>query len=341
MISTFVNPTVNPDARLGIQPFDETDPIHLWSGASATEIQTVIRAIYRQVLGNAYVMESERLVVPESQLQRGALSVREFIRCLAKSELYRSRFFDNCYRYRSIEVNFKHLLGRAPNSFEEMKYHSAILDTDGYEADIDAYLDGDEYQVTFGENVVPYYRGYKTQPGQPLIGFTNTLQLLRSASSSDKGLASHNKPQLIRALLRQAPYGGARSRDANEIIQEALKPKFGVMGKRQSRPIGAEPSAMEQTLRQTITKQSQEIARLQEQLTDLRPLATIGATQLQDNWSPSVLSDAADESASLQQQVDQQTSQIATLTTQIADARRYATIADARLNKWRKRLYNG
>ena len=126
MVSTFVNPTVNPDARLGVRPFDETDPIRLWPRASAIEIETIIRAIYRQVLGNAHVMDSERLQVPESRLKRGDLSVREFVRCLAKSELYRSRFFDNCYRYRAIELNFKHLLGRAPSSFEEMRHHSAI-----------------------------------------------------------------------------------------------------------------------------------------------------------------------------------------------------------------------
>ncbi|MGF1523596.1 MAG: phycobilisome rod-core linker polypeptide [Leptolyngbyaceae cyanobacterium] len=341
MISTFVNPTVNPDVKLGIRSFDETDPTRLWSGASTTEVQTVIRAIYRQVLGNAYVMESERLATLESQLQRGKLSVREFIRCLAKSELYRSRFFDNCYRYRAIEVNFKHLLGRAPSSFEEMKYHSAILDADGFEADIDTYLDGDEYQAIFGENVVPYYRGYKTQLGQPPLGFTNTLQLLRSASSSDKGLAANNEPQLTRALIRKSPYGAGRPRDASEIIQEALKPKLGAMAKHQSTQIQTEQSAAERALRQTMIQQSEEIARLQQQLSDLRPLATIGATQLQDSWAPSALADATDKSASLQQQVDWQTSQIEALEAQITDARRYATIADARLNKWRKRLYNG
>ena len=40
----------------------------------ADELETLIQAVYRQVLGNAYVMESERLVVPESQFKRGELS---------------------------------------------------------------------------------------------------------------------------------------------------------------------------------------------------------------------------------------------------------------------------
>lgn len=341
MMGTSVNLTANPEPRSGVRAFEEADPVRLWPGASVTEVETVIRAIYRQVLGNAYVMESERLVIPESQLKRGELSVREFIRCLAKSELYRARFFDNCYRYRAIELNFKHLLGRAPSSFEEMKYHSAVLDEAGFEADIDSYLDGDEYQETFGENIVPYYRGYKTQPGHPVIGFTNLLQLLRSVSSSDKALASDNKPQLTRAVTRQLSYGIKPTRDANDIIREAFKSKSPSLGSQQSFQVSVERSAAEQALKQTIQNQTQEIARLQEKLAGLRPFATLGATQLRDGWAPSTLPSKVDESASLQKQVDWQTSQIAALEEQIFDARRYAAIGEARLNKWRGRVYNG
>jgi len=87
--------------------------------------------------------------------------------------LYKSRFIDNCPRYRSHELNFKHLLGRAPDGYQETLTHSQTLDDQGYEADIDSYLDSDEYQNTFGENIVPYYRGYKTQTG---VNQTDYLQ---------------------------------------------------------------------------------------------------------------------------------------------------------------------
>ncbi|MEM8604720.1 MAG: phycobilisome rod-core linker polypeptide, partial [Cyanobacteria bacterium P01_H01_bin.121] len=319
----------------GFQAFD-APPTELYSGFSTEDIDVVIRAVYRQVLGNAHVMESERLVVAESQLKRGELSVREFVRQLAQSDLYRSRFFDTCYRYRAIELNFKHLLGRAPHSFEEMKYHSTVLDTAGFAADIDSYLDGDEYQEVFGENVVPYYRGYKTQTGQPLVGFPHMLKLLRSASSSDKGLASDNKPQLAASILSKATPRSQSPVDVTDIIREALKPKVkGVQSRYGS------PTAAEQALRQTIQTQAQTIDRLQQQLADLRPLAGIGAAQLRNSWAASTSSEGFDASAPWQQQVDWQTSQIATLEAQVADARRYATIAEARLNKWRSRVYNG
>ncbi|MBD2515815.1 phycobilisome linker polypeptide [Nostoc sp. FACHB-973] len=195
-----------PASRLGVALFEDTDPIDLWPGRSNEEIETVIRAVYKQVLGNAYVLESERLPVPESQLKRGEISVREFVRQVAKSELYRSRFFDSVPRYRSIELNFRHLLGRAPLDLEETRSHSTILDTKGFEADIDSYLDSDEYQETFGENTVPYIRGYKTEAIQSLVQFTHIFQLVRGSSSSSlKGDLAGKQPKLNSLVIQNTP----------------------------------------------------------------------------------------------------------------------------------------
>lgn len=195
-----------PASRLGVSLFEETPSLELTPGRSQEEVESIIRAVYRQVLGNAYVMESERATIPESQFKSGELSVRGFVRALAKSDAYRSRFFDTCPRYRFVELNFKHLLGRAPDGLEEMRAHSTILDNEGFEADIDSYLDSDEYQTAYGENIVPYYRGYKTQPGQNMVGFTHMFALLRGASSSDlKGSLAGKTPVLNKFVIQQTP----------------------------------------------------------------------------------------------------------------------------------------
>ena len=89
-------------------------PVELVPNFTGDDSQAVINAVYRQVLGNPYVMESERLVKAESQLCNGTLSVREFVREVAKSDFYRARYFESCAPYRFVELNFKHLLGRAP-----------------------------------------------------------------------------------------------------------------------------------------------------------------------------------------------------------------------------------
>lgn len=195
-----------PASQLGVSLYEDTPPVEMIPGRSAEEAESVIRAVYRQILGNAYVMESERATVPESQLKRGELSVREFVRSVAKSDLYRSRFFETCPRYRFIELNFKHFLGRAPRDLEEMREHSTILDSQGFEAEIDSYLDRDEYQNVYGENIVPYYRGYKTQPGQNMVEFTHFFALTRGSSSSDlKGSLAGKAPILNQYVIQQTP----------------------------------------------------------------------------------------------------------------------------------------
>lgn len=198
--------TFGPASQLGVARFEETSPVEFVPGCSGEEVETVIQAVYRQVLGNAYVMESERLAIEESKLKMGEISVRDFVRQVAKSELYQSRFFDACPRYRATELNFKHLLGRAPDGFAEMKAHSQILDTEGFEADIDSYLDSDEYQEAYGDYIVPYYRGYKTQTGKKMVGFTHLFQMLRGSSSSDlKGSLSGKSPALNKYVIQETP----------------------------------------------------------------------------------------------------------------------------------------
>ncbi|MGC8711277.1 MAG: phycobilisome rod-core linker polypeptide [Leptodesmis sp.] len=330
----------------------QSDPGLTWiSGLgqenSEADFETIIRAVYRQVLGNAHVMESERLTVPESQFKQGRLSVREFVRQVAKSELYRSRFFDNCYRYRAIELNFKHLLGRAPATFDEMREHSAILDQAGYEAEIDSYLDSDEYQQAFGENGVPYYRGYSTQPEQSMLAFTNMLQLRWSISSSDKDLKSRNKPRLTRSLILNRAYGIEQTRSASDILAEVFKPSAPAQS---AAPSDLPAFVSDSTLEQQYQKQAAVIANLQKQLAQLSPFASMGAAitrQGQFNTAatvetPANLSFGSTTQGgyrSLQQQVNEQTAQIASLQKQVAEARALASISEARLNRWRQRTF--
>jgi len=197
-----------PASLLGVERFsqDSEAPVELLPGATDANKEEIIRSLYKQVLGNAYVMESERQIVSESQFKLGEISVREFIRRLAKSDLYRSRFFESCARYRYIELTFRHLLGRAPVDFEEMRAHSERLDSKGYEADIDSFLDSEEYQNYFGEWVVPYQRGWKTESCGTMQEFTWSFQLLRGNSSSSlKGDLSGIKSKLGGAVYQNKP----------------------------------------------------------------------------------------------------------------------------------------
>ncbi|NJL87989.1 MAG: photosystem I reaction center subunit XII [Leptolyngbyaceae cyanobacterium SM1_1_3] len=202
--------------KLGIQAFDEIEPSELRSQWSDSDIEAVIYAAYRQVFGNEYVMSSDRLRSAESLLRRGVLSVREFIRALAQSELYREKFFYCNFQTRFIELNFKHLLGRAPYDEGEIAEHVGLYSSSGYEAEIDSYLDSGEYQKSFGDRIVPYYRDFLTQGiGQRTVGFSRLFQLYRGYASSDRA-QNEKKGRLTWELARNTasplPQAGAALR---------------------------------------------------------------------------------------------------------------------------------
>ncbi|BAZ41410.1 phycobilisome linker polypeptide CpcC2 [Calothrix sp. NIES-4101] len=161
------------------------ETLELRSDRTDEDIEVVIRAVYRQILGNSYLMESERLSSAESLLRQGKLSVREFVRAIAQSELYREKFFQNNSQVRFIELNYKHFLGRAPEDESEIAYHVDLYNSQGYDAEIDSYIDSVEYQQNFGENIVPNYRGFTSQVGQKNVGYSRIFQLYRGPASSD------------------------------------------------------------------------------------------------------------------------------------------------------------
>ncbi|MFK0729714.1 MAG: phycobilisome rod-core linker polypeptide [Gloeotrichia echinulata HAB0833] len=148
----------------------------------------IIRAVYKQVLGNPHVMESERLVTAESQLCDRAISVREFVRTVAKSDFYRARYFQSCAPYRFVELNFLHLLGRAPQDQREVSEHIVRTVAEGYDAEIDSYIDSSEYQAAFGENVVRYYRGRSSAANFKQVGYNRMFALDRGPAQIDSSV---------------------------------------------------------------------------------------------------------------------------------------------------------
>ncbi|MEH2068063.1 MAG: phycobilisome linker polypeptide [Nostoc sp.] len=173
-------------ARLGIAPIENSEPAELRPDRTEANVEVIIRAAYRQVLGNAYLLEEQRLVTAESLLQQGVISVRGFVLAIAQSELYRDKFFYSNSQIRFIELNYKHLLGRAPEDESEISYHVELYNSEGYEAEINSYIDSREYLESFGENIVPYYRGFKSQVGQKNVGYSRLFQLYRGYASSDR-----------------------------------------------------------------------------------------------------------------------------------------------------------
>jgi phycobilisome core-membrane linker protein len=129
-------------------------------GLGSSEKNDVIKAAYRQVferdITRAYSLSISDL---ESKVKNGDISMKEFIRRLAKSPLYRKNFYDPYINSRALELAFRHILGRGPSSREEVQKYFSIVSTGGLPALVDALVDSREYSDYFGEETVPYLRG--------------------------------------------------------------------------------------------------------------------------------------------------------------------------------------
>lgn len=186
--------------QLGFEPFTNTTPVELRGNWTDDDVNAVIQAAYRQVFGNDHLMQSERLVSAESLFRRGEITVKDFVRALAQSELYRTKFFHSAPQVRFIELNYKHFLGRAPYDETEIAYHVDLYTQAGYEAEINSYLDSREYQENFGDSIVPYFRGFATQRGQKTVGFNRMFQLYRGYANSDRAQAKNKSAWLTQEL---------------------------------------------------------------------------------------------------------------------------------------------
>jgi phycobilisome core-membrane linker protein len=129
-------------------------------GLSALEKNDVIKAAYRQIferdITRAY---SQSISDLESKVKNGEISMKEFVRRMAKSPLYRQQFFLPFINSRALELAFKHILGRGPSSREEVQKYFSIVSSKGLAGLVDALVDSNEYSDYFGEETVPYLRG--------------------------------------------------------------------------------------------------------------------------------------------------------------------------------------
>ncbi len=129
-------------------------------GLSGVEKAEVIKAAYRQVferdITKAYSQAESYL---ETNVKNGDISMKEFIRRLCKSPLYRQQFYDRFVNSRVVELAFRHILGRGISSREEFTRYFDVISSGGLNALVDALIDTPEYSDYFGEEYVPYLRG--------------------------------------------------------------------------------------------------------------------------------------------------------------------------------------
>ncbi|NMF83482.1 phycobilisome rod-core linker polypeptide [Nodosilinea sp. P-1105] len=193
-------------------------------GLSAIEKNDVVKAAYRQVferdITRAYSLSVSDL---ESKVKNSEISMKEFIRRLCKSPLYRKNFFDPYINSRALELAFRHILGRAPSSREEVRDYFAIVSAGGLSALVDTLVDSKEYADYFGEETVPYLRGLGQEAQEcrnwgPQFDLFNYSAPFRKTPQFITLFAAYEQP-----LPDQHPYGSGN--DPLEIQFGAIFPK--------------------------------------------------------------------------------------------------------------------
>ena len=119
--------------------------------------QAVINAVYVQVLGSSGY-EGDRITTEENKLENGNISLREFIRMVARSKAFRRRYWSNLYITKAIEVMHRRLLGRPTFGRWEINGYFDIAARKGFYGVVDALINSKEYLEAYGEDMVPYER---------------------------------------------------------------------------------------------------------------------------------------------------------------------------------------
>lgn len=129
------------------------------------DMDALIWAAYRQVFSEHVILKTSRRSNLESQLRNRSITVRDFVRGLAKSEVYRKLVVETNSNYRIVDITLKRLLGRSAYNRDEEISWSIVIATQGFEGFVDALIDSDEYSQSFGDNTLPYQRRrYRDRP---------------------------------------------------------------------------------------------------------------------------------------------------------------------------------
>jgi phycobilisome core-membrane linker protein len=174
--------------------------------------QAVINAVYVQVLGNAGYA-GERMGSDEARLENGDISLRDFVRCVARSDAFRRRYWSGLYIVKAIEVMHRRLLGRPTFGRWEI---DALFDTaarKGFYGVVDALINSQEYNESFGEDTVPFERFIT--PGDLSVRRTPTFkQEVKSFGYDSSGLVLGNRPE---------PTAATQFRSSGSVTKRNLK----------------------------------------------------------------------------------------------------------------------
>jgi phycobilisome core-membrane linker protein len=211
---------------------EQTKVFKLENNDDKTEVQTVIRAAYRQIFERdvePYIAQNEFTAL-ESRLGNGEITLKEFVEGLGNSNLYIKEFYTPYPNTKVIELGTKHFLGRAPKNQAEIREYNVILASQGLRGFITAMVNSAEYAEVFDEYTVPYRRF----PTLPAANFPNTEKLYNQLTKQNNNLVVPSfEPVQPRMAADKMPMTGKAIADmaAKARQMDMSKPLFIELGR--------------------------------------------------------------------------------------------------------------
>jgi phycobilisome core-membrane linker protein len=172
---------------------------------SESSTQAIIRATYLQIFGRD-LYDGQRQKVAEIRLENGEITMKEFVRILAKSNVFRSLYWTPLYVCKAIEYIHRRILGRPTYGRQEMNRYFDLCAKKGFYALVDALIDSKEYETAFGEDTVPHER-YLTPAGL-------SMRTVRGSAAAETALAAQTE-----STPRFIELGVAQNQPAESQIQ--------------------------------------------------------------------------------------------------------------------------
>nr|YP_009395184.1 phycobilisome linker polypeptide [Bryothamnion seaforthii]ARW63952.1 phycobilisome linker polypeptide [Bryothamnion seaforthii] len=163
-------------------------PVVFSSTNSTQSVDQIISAIYLRIFGRfVYQEELSSIIKYENQFRNNLISVREFIRLIVKSSVFRSLYWNSLYICKAIEYIHIRLIGRPTYTRQEIDQYFDIVYKKGYYSMIDMMLDSPEYIESFGDFTVPYER-YLTSKSVMSRGLSSFKYLNDSVGTVNQNL---------------------------------------------------------------------------------------------------------------------------------------------------------
>ena len=227
------NPKVRSDALtcLGPKVFSSKNNIY---NNKIENLEQIKKAVYLRIFGRIlYAEELARIRNFEQQLSSGRLSVREFVRSLLKSSVFRMLYWQPLYICKAIEYIHSRVLGRPTYGRQEIDQYFNIVYTQGYYSMIDSMVDSREYIESFSDNIVPYERyvtsktvlsrklGLNTSSGIKSKQIVNSAEMIIDYSSTDdyRDLSQIKNNRSAVNLKQRMSQGVSSLRDKIKIFQ--------------------------------------------------------------------------------------------------------------------------